>query len=39
VKRTVRGIGEAVEVDNMLWGWRWRHGPGKAVEVKDEAIK
>jgi hypothetical protein len=32
-KCTVGGVGEAVEVDDVLWGRRRRRAPGKVVEV------
>jgi hypothetical protein len=33
------GIGEAVEVDGVLRGRRWRRAPGEAVKVEGEAIE
>jgi hypothetical protein len=33
------GIGEAVEVDGVLWGRRRRRAPGEAIEVEGEAIE
>jgi hypothetical protein len=39
VKRTVGGIGETIEVDDVLWGRRRRHALGKVVKVEGETIK
>jgi hypothetical protein len=39
MKRTVGGVGEVVEVDDVLQGWRRRRAPGKAIKVEGEAIE
>jgi hypothetical protein len=39
MKRTVGGVGEVVEVDDVLRGWRRRCAPGEAIEVEGEAIE
>jgi hypothetical protein len=38
-KRAVGGVGEAIEVDGVLWDRRRRRAPGEAIEVEGEAIK
>jgi hypothetical protein len=39
VKHTIRGVGEAVEVDGVPHGRRRRRAPGEAVEVEGEVIE
>jgi hypothetical protein len=39
VKHTVGGVGEAVEVDGVLWGRRQRCALGEVVEVEGEVIE
>jgi hypothetical protein len=39
VKRTVRGVSEAVEVNGVLRGRRRQRAPGKVVEVEGKAIE
>jgi hypothetical protein len=43
VKRAVGGVGEAVEVDGVLWAWRRWRAPGKRSRsmsgVEGEAVE